>query len=58
VEVTSFASPCKNIRGSFAGEAFTRISQKKHPGWSRVYARVINEGELHVGAAVEIAAGG
>ncbi|HVE79164.1 MAG TPA: MOSC domain-containing protein [Gemmatimonadaceae bacterium] len=54
VEVTAYATPCKNIRGSFAGEEFTRISQKKHAGWSRVYARVVEEGEMRVGAPVEV----
>jgi MOSC domain-containing protein YiiM len=54
IEVTSFASPCRNIRGSFLDEEFTRISQKMHPGWSRVYARVLTEGLIRVGDAVMI----
>jgi len=28
-----------------AGE-FARVSQKRHPGWSRVYARVLLEGTI------------
>lgn len=47
VEVTSYASPCTTIKGSFLEEEFTRISQKLYPGWSRVYARVIREGLVH-----------
>lgn len=53
VELTSFAAPCKTIRKSFIGEDFTRISQKLHPGWSRVYARVLSEGLVRVGDTVK-----
>lgn len=49
IEVTSYAAPCTTIRGAFAGEDFTRVSHKVHPGWSRVYARVLNSGLLRVG---------
>jgi MOSC domain-containing protein YiiM len=52
MEVTAFASPCTSIRPSFADENSTRISQKMHPGWSRVYARVVDSGELRVGDAI------
>ncbi|MGH7618072.1 MAG: MOSC domain-containing protein [Gemmatimonadaceae bacterium] len=52
IEVTSFASPCTTIRGSFLEEEFTRISHKVHPGWSRVYARVVTPGVVRVGDAV------
>jgi MOSC domain-containing protein YiiM len=54
VEVTSFTSPCQNIAGSFLRGEFKRISQKLHPGWSRVYARVVEEGLLRVGDPVEV----
>jgi MOSC domain-containing protein YiiM len=52
VEVTSYTVPCKNIRGSFLDEDFTRISHKLHPGWSRVYARVLRGGPLRPGDEV------
>ncbi|MFA6166811.1 MAG: MOSC domain-containing protein [Gemmatimonadaceae bacterium] len=52
MDVTAYASPCKSIRPSFADENSNRISQQKHPGWSRVYARVVVSGELRVGDAV------
>jgi MOSC domain-containing protein YiiM len=52
MEVTAYASPCASIRPSFAGEDSGRISQKLHPGWSRVYARVVEPGELRVGDTV------
>jgi MOSC domain-containing protein YiiM len=44
--VTGYASPCENIRHSFADRNFTRISQKVHPGWSRVYTRVVAAGTI------------
>lgn len=50
--VTAYASPCKSIRPSFADANSNRISQQVHPGWSRVYARVVGSGELRVGDAV------
>lgn len=49
LEVASYTAPCKTIRASFTDGAFTRISQKLHPGWSRVYARVLEEGEVRHG---------
>jgi MOSC domain-containing protein YiiM len=54
LEVASFTSPCKTIRESFIDGRFARISQKLHPGWSRVYARVLSEGDVHLGDAVEL----
>lgn len=54
VEVTSYASPCKNIAASFLDGRIARISQKVHPGWSRVYTKVLREGQLRVGVAVTL----
>ena len=54
LEVASFTSPCKTIRESFIDGRFVRISQKLHPGWSRVYARVLSEGEIRCGDSVEV----
>ena len=54
LEVASFTSPCKTIRESFIDGEFVRISQKLHPGWSRVYARVLSEGEIRTGDSVEV----
>lgn len=34
IEITSFADPCRTIRGSFIGGRSGRISQKAHP-WRR-----------------------
>ena len=54
LEVVSFTTPCKKIRESFIDEQFVRISHKLHPGWSRVYTRVLSEGEIHSGDPVEL----
>ena len=54
VEITGYASPCATIRPSFADGNSNRISEKKHPGWSRVYARVVGEGEIRVGDSVTV----
>ena len=54
VEVAAYTTPCKTIRGSFADRDSTRISQERHPGWSRVYARVVREGLVRVGDPVEL----
>ena len=55
LQVTAYTSPCEKIAGSFADHDFTRISQKLHPGWSRVSARVLAGGLVTVGDAVAIA---
>ena len=54
LELTSYASPCRNIAGSFLDGQILRVSAKRHPGWSRVYARVLREGVIAVGDTVTI----
>ena len=54
LEVTSFTIPCKKIRGSFLGENYVRISEKLHPGWSRVYAKVLSTGAIRTGDTVRL----
>jgi MOSC domain-containing protein YiiM len=53
LEITGYAAPCHKIAESFAEGGFTRMSQKLHPGWSRLYARVLAEGTVQIGDAVE-----
>ena len=36
VQITRFTSPCMTIRDSFLDGAYARVSQQRHPGWSRV----------------------
>jgi MOSC domain-containing protein YiiM len=54
--VTSYVTPCYKIAASFADGEFVRISQRQHPGESRVYARVLAGGDVRVGDAVELRA--
>ena len=56
LEVATFTKPCKTIKGSFIDGKFVRIAQKLHQGWSRVYARVLTEGEIRFGDSVEVLA--
>ena len=58
LEIASFTNPCKTIKGSFIDGKFVRIAQKLHPGWSRVYARVISEGIIHFGDPIELTPAG
>jgi len=46
VQVTRYTSPCLGIAPMFQGHDYGRVSQKRYPGWSRVYARVLGEGRL------------
>lgn len=58
IEITSYAGPCQSIKGSFKDGKFKRVSQKKHPGESRLYARVIKTGRLATGEKVRVLSGG
>jgi MOSC domain-containing protein YiiM len=52
IEITRYTSPCSNIAESFVNGDYSRVSQKLHPGWSRLYGRVIQGGVISVGEAV------
>ena len=54
LEITKYTSPCLNIRTAFRGGDFARVSQKKNPGWSRVYARVLADGVIRPGDDVAL----
>jgi MOSC domain-containing protein YiiM len=54
LEVTRYTSPCVNIKGAFADANFSRISQKRRAGWSRVYARVLVPGTVRAGDPVRL----
>jgi MOSC domain-containing protein YiiM len=53
-QVTRYTAPCVNITASFLGRDYSRVSQKRHPGDSRVYARVLREGSLMSGDPVQL----
>jgi MOSC domain-containing protein YiiM len=55
LEVTRYTSPCLTIAPVFVDRDYARVSQKRHPGCSRVYARVLVEGTLRTGDPVRFA---
>lgn len=52
LELVSYTAPCVHNGRWFLHENFSRISQKKWPGWSRLYARVLIEGVIRIGDPV------
>ena len=56
LEVTRYTSPCVNIKPAFQGGDYSRVSQKRHAGWSRVYARVLAPGQVRTGDRVRVLA--
>ena len=54
LEITMAASPCKTIADSFINQEFNLLSDKKYPGKTRWYARVLNEGTVYDGETVTI----
>jgi MOSC domain-containing protein YiiM len=56
VEITGYANPCHQIQPSFLDGDSRRIDQRRHPGWSRVYCRILRAGVLRRGDAVAVRA--
>ena len=54
VEIMSYTTPCDQNARWFRDGDYKRVSQKKNPGWSRLYARVLVEGLVRPGDAVEV----
>jgi MOSC domain-containing protein YiiM len=54
LEIVSYTAPCKTIKQAFSDHDFTRISEKVHPGESRVYARVLRGGFVEVGDVIAL----
>jgi MOSC domain-containing protein YiiM len=54
VELTRYTTPCSNIAPFFANQDISRVSQKTHPTWSRLYARVLQPGPLAIGDQVRV----
>lgn len=54
IEVASYCAPCELNAQWFQDGEFSRISQKKNPGWSRLYARVLQGGLVRPGDEVRI----
>ena len=56
IEVTGYTEPCwKNAQWFLEGD-FSVMGQETRPGFSRVYARVLEGGDLRPGDAVELVA--
>jgi MOSC domain-containing protein YiiM len=56
LEITRYTEPCRTIRHAFADGDSDRIGQDRHPGWSRVYARVLSAGAVAAGDPIELLA--
>ncbi len=58
LELTSPTGPCRTIAPFFEGGAFRRVDDRRYPGWSRWYARVVHAGEVRPGDVVVVRRGG
>lgn len=54
LEIVKHTEPCRFNAQWFQEGNFNRINQRKHPGWSRVYARVLAEGLVRTGDTVVV----
>ena len=54
IEITRYTAPSFNIKQNFVDGDIARVSQKRHPGWSRVYARVLTTGAIKQGDPVRL----
>ncbi|MBK6430515.1 MAG: MOSC domain-containing protein [Anaerolineae bacterium] len=57
IELTDTANPCRHLTDFFVQGAVKRIAAWVHPGWSRFYARVLQEGTLQVADPVTLLPG-
>jgi MOSC domain-containing protein YiiM len=54
IEIMSYTAPCDQNAQWFRDRDSKRVSQKMNPGWSRFYAKVLREGVVRPGDAVEV----
>lgn len=52
IEITHYTTPCAKNAGWFADGRFSRMLHTRHHGESRVYARVLQSGEVVQGSEV------
>jgi len=52
LEIMSYTTPCRLNGQWFKDGDYGRIAQDLHPGWSRLYARVLREGMVSQGDPV------
>ncbi len=53
-EITSYTEPCAKNAQWFKDGKFGRIKESRHPGESRVYARVVTDGWITTGDEVQL----
>ncbi|HVN50952.1 MAG TPA: MOSC domain-containing protein, partial [Acidimicrobiales bacterium] len=53
-EISSHATPCAKNAAWFHDRRFRRIDHDEHPGWSRLYATVLEPGSVAVGDPFEV----
>ncbi len=54
IEITRYTTPCNSMEPSFLDGNYARLSQKANPGYSRVYAKVLQTGRLAIGQPVRV----
>lgn len=54
LELSEPCAPCGKIGGSFVERRFSRVDHEMEAGWSRWLARVVKEGAVSVGDAVNM----
>ena len=54
IEISSSTTPCKTQTQNFLGGDFSRMLIDKHPSDSRMYARVLREGEVKPGDLITV----
>ena len=54
VELTAWTLPCRQLTPYFVNGDFRRIDNARHPGWSRIYGAVLDDGDVRPGDRVQI----
>ncbi len=54
LEITGYTAPCRLNGQWFKDGNSERMAQEAHPGWSRLYARVLVEGIVHQGDQIRV----
>ena len=57
VEIMNYTTPCGKNAQWFRDRDYKRVSHKRNPGWSRLYAKVLREGVVRPGDEVVVKPG-
>jgi MOSC domain-containing protein YiiM len=57
LELTVFITPCSKLEAFFIEGDFSRVSQKLHPGWSRLAGKVLQAGVVTAGDRIAFLSG-